>query len=245
MRAITCSASLAKLAPAMVKAQRAMRNAIKDAKNPHFKSMYATLQSVLEAVKEPLADNGLALVQSPSGTGEYAGLVTMLLHESGEWLQGEMTLATGNAGPQGAVSSVTYARRTAVLAMCGIAADEDDDGEAAQPRGEWQRPPVQAAASHAPAQKPLAPRAPSGGSGAVFPPFGRSKGQPVDGASAGDLEFYGGACRRTLADMGKAKWHDKERELLAAIDREMLRQGLVPAGFEGQEPERADDGLPF
>jgi single-strand DNA-binding protein len=59
-----------------------------------------------------------------------------------------------------------------------------------------------------------------GGSGAVFPPYGRSKGQPVKGASAQDLEYYANGCRRTLADPEKARWHDRERVLLAAIEAE-------------------------
>jgi len=58
-------------------------------------------------------------------------------------------------------------------------------------------------------------------SGAVFPNYGRSKGQPVVGASVQDLEFYRKGCERTLADPGKARWHDKERALLAAIETEL------------------------
>ncbi len=57
--------------------------------------------------------------------------------------------------------------------------------------------------------------------GAVFPPYGRSKGLPVAGASAGDLQFYRSGCERTLADPEKARFHEKERALLAAIDAEL------------------------
>lgn len=57
--------------------------------------------------------------------------------------------------------------------------------------------------------------------GAVFPNYGRSKGQPVRGASVQDLEFYAKGCRRTLADESKSRWHDKERQLLAAIEAEL------------------------
>jgi len=59
----------------------------------------------------------------------------------------------------------------------------------------------------------------------VFPPYGRSRGMPIRGASAQDLEFYATGARRTLADPGKARFHDKERTLLTAIEAEQARQG--------------------
>jgi hypothetical protein len=84
----------------------------------------------------------------------------------------------------------------------------------------------------APASRPA-----GGGGGMLFPNYGRSKGMPVAGASMGDLEFYANGCRRTLADPGKSRWHDKERELLAAIEAEIERQrGGGGGGF--------DDGVP-
>lgn len=80
------------------------------------------------------------------------------------------------------------------------------------------------AAAQAPAQ--------TQGDGVVFPPYGRSKGLPVRGASPADLEFYANGCRRTLNDENKARWHDKERALLAAIEAEQRRQGIVEADIE-------------
>lgn len=70
-------------------------------------------------------------------------------------------------------------------------------------------------AAHAPSAKPA--------SGAVFPNYGRSKGMPVSGASKQDLEFYASGCRRTLEDPSKERWHEKERQLLAAIEAELAR----------------------
>lgn len=66
------------------------------------------------------------------------------------------------------------------------------------------------------------PVAPSTG-GVVFPNYGKSKGLPIAGASRSDLEFYANGCRRTLADPEKARWHDKERTLLAAIEAELSK----------------------
>ena len=68
-----------------------------------------------------------------------------------------------------------------------------------------------------------APRPPGGGM--TFPNYGRSKGAPIAGASMQDLEYYASGCKRTLNDPAKSRWHDKERELLAAIDAEIARQG--------------------
>ncbi len=79
-------------------------------------------------------------------------------------------------------------------------------------------------------------RAPSGAPGeppTVFPPYGRSRGMPIRGASGQDLEFYATGARRTLADPSKARFHDKERALLTAIEAEQARQG----GGGGAEEE--------
>lgn len=98
--------------------------------------------------------------------------------------------------------------------------------------------PAPAARSTASSRAAPASRAPAGGgSDAVFPNYGRSKGMPVSGASMQDLEFYANGCRRTLADPGKSRWHDKERVLLAAIEAELERQRGGGGGFE-------DDGIP-
>lgn len=98
-----------------------------------------------------------------------------------------------------------------------------------------------------------APRSSGGSSGLVFPPYGRSKGQPIEGASMQDLEFYARGCRRTLDDPGKARWHDKERVLLAAIEAEIARQqggggasdDGIPPPTDADAPPHGDDDAPF
>lgn len=88
-----------------------------------------------------------------------------------------------------------------------------------------------------------------GGGGDVFPNYGRSKGMAIRGASMGDLEFYANGCRRTLGDPGKARFHDKERALLAAIEAEVARQGGAggggSGGGEGEPPPPGDEDAPF
>jgi hypothetical protein len=90
-----------------------------------------------------------------------------------------------------------------------------------------------------------------GDRGAVFPPYGRSKGAPIAGASIADLEYYINGSRRSLDDPGKARWHDKERALLAVMEAELARQrggrggsdDAAPDDFEA--PAHSDDDIPF
>lgn len=113
---------------------------------------------------------------------------------------------------------------------------------------------IQASAAEQAAARRATPIGAPPGGGMLLPNYGRSKGQPVAGASEQDLEYYAAGCRRTLADPAKARWHDKERVLLAAIEAELARQrGLppmdaAPASDEpdwGQAPPPSDDDIPF
>ncbi len=88
----------------------------------------------------------------------------------------------------------------------------------------------------------------------VFPPYGRSKGAPIVGASIQDLEFYISGSRRSLDDPSKARWHEKERVLLAAMQAELARQtgGSGGGGSAGSQdsfgdapPYSDDDDIPF
>lgn len=130
------SESISNLAKALCKAQNEMGGAVKDAKNPFFKSNYADLTAVIKAIKEPFANNGLSYSQFPvtSEGGGGVGVVTVLMHSSGEWLESEFYLPLAKKDPQGGGSAITYARRYALQAMAGIPT-ADDDAEAAMMRG--------------------------------------------------------------------------------------------------------------
>jgi hypothetical protein len=91
---------------------------------------------------------------------------------------------------------------------------------------------------------PAASSGGGGGGGEVFPNYGRSKGQPIRGATMGDLEFYANGSRRSLNDPGKARFHDKERVLLAAIEAEIARQKGEGGGDDGPPPP-SDEDAPF
>ena len=126
------SASITKLSVALVKAQGELNAVSKDGKNPHFKSTYATLQNIVESTRDVLHRHGLAVVQTFSQTdGTYIDLTTTLVHESGEWISGTITMRPTKPDPQGLGSAATYARRYAYAAILGIVADDDDDGNAA------------------------------------------------------------------------------------------------------------------
>ena len=124
------SDSIIKLAPALHKAQSSIKGALKDSTNPHFKSKYADLSSVIEAVKQPLLDAGITFHQGVSGIENGVAVETMLLHTSGEWISSTLEIPASKHDAQGYGSAITYGRRYGLQAMCGVPA-EDDDGNAA------------------------------------------------------------------------------------------------------------------
>ena len=133
------SQSLTSLAPALVKAQKSMQAAVKDSNNPFFKSKYADLNSVMDAVKGPLHDNGLCFIQACHEHDKAIGVETIIIHESGEWLSGgEVVLPALKEDPQGYASSMTYCRRYSLSSVTGIGAEDDDGNAASQPQQQRQ-----------------------------------------------------------------------------------------------------------
>lgn len=131
------STDLGKLAEALSKAQGAMRHATKDRQNPFFKSSYATLASVIEAIREPFAANGLAFSQllASSPDGVLFTVSTVIMHSSGQWLSSDITAKPVKADPQGIGSLISYLKRYGLQAMVGVtAAEDDDDGNEASNR---------------------------------------------------------------------------------------------------------------
>jgi hypothetical protein len=127
------SNSIKELAGALCKAQEQMCGAVKDSKNPFFKSSYADLGAVVKAIKEPFADNGLSYSQFPLFVDGKVGVETILMHTSGEWLSGEIVLPMTKQDPQAAGSAITYARRYALQSIAGIPAEDDDGNHASKP----------------------------------------------------------------------------------------------------------------
>jgi hypothetical protein len=124
------------LATALAKAQGAIEGAKKGRRNDHFRSSYADLASVWDACREALSENGLSVVQFPiEAPVGHVGLRTILLHQSGQFLEDKFFMPVKDASnPQAVGSALTYARRYALASAVGIA-PEDDDGNAAAARG--------------------------------------------------------------------------------------------------------------
>ena len=135
------SENINELWTALCKAQSEMGGAVKDAKNPFFKSSYADLTSVIKAIKEPFANNGLSYAQFPvtSEGGKGIGVKTILMHTSGQFLESEFYLPTVKQDPQSGGSCITYARRYALQSMAGIPT-ADDDAESSMLRVEAKQP---------------------------------------------------------------------------------------------------------
>lgn len=121
------SPSIAALAEALAQVQQAMKPAPKENENPFFKSSYADLATISKTVLPLLSAHGLSVSQVAEGEGS---VTTVLMHKSGEWLRGTLTLKPVKNDPQGMGSAITYARRYALAAICGLST-EDDDGNAA------------------------------------------------------------------------------------------------------------------
>ena len=119
------------LAKALVKAQAAMSHAAKDSKNPHFKSAYSSLASVIDAVRPHLSANGLAVVQKTHDAEGGVCVETVIIHESGQEMSfGKLFVPASKHDSQGFGSALSYAKRYSIqTALC--IASADDDGEAA------------------------------------------------------------------------------------------------------------------
>lgn len=133
------SENINELSMALSKAQGEMRGAEKDAKNPFFNSTYTTLTSVWDAIREPFAKNGLAVIQVICPDPNLAIIETVLSHSSGQWISSVISLPPGYINKQGEFvverdaqafgSCYTYARRFALAAITGVC-PADDDGNA-------------------------------------------------------------------------------------------------------------------
>lgn len=98
--------------------------------NPHYKSKFADLTSIIEICSPVLNNNDLVVVQTFSVVDQSNTLVTHILHKSGESLSSTIYLPD-ISDPQKLTAAITYLRRTAYLSICGLVADDDDDGNAA------------------------------------------------------------------------------------------------------------------
>jgi len=122
---------LDKLAPALVALQADLVPVAKSASNPFFKSKYAPLNEVMANVQPLLAKHKLAISQFLTNLDGDSAMRTILLHESGQYIEDVQPLLLVKNDPQSQGSATTYARRYGVMSVLGVVADDDDDGNKA------------------------------------------------------------------------------------------------------------------
>lgn len=131
------SAEVAELFGALAKAQAEIENIEKGGVNPAFRAKYAKLGAVLDEIRPKFAKHGISITQMPiNGEGSNIGVVTRFAHSSGQWIESCLFVAPTKFDAQGAGSAITYCRRYSLMAMAGLAPDDDDDGNAAVGRPE-------------------------------------------------------------------------------------------------------------
>ncbi|SPT99151.1 recombination protein, phage associated [Lysinibacillus capsici] len=132
MEVINKSESIAELAKALSLFQGEVKQPLKDKANPFFKSKYVPLENVVEAITEIAPKHGLSFIQYPINQDNKVGVVTVLMHSSGEYIQMEPIFTTPAKNDAQATGSViTYLKRYSLSAVFGITSDEDDDGNSA------------------------------------------------------------------------------------------------------------------
>ena len=127
------SQTIGKISEALAKAQGQMRPSAFDAVNPHFRSKYATLTSIVEACRIALSSNNLAVIQGTSVDLDpvRVNVTTLITHSSGEFIKETLSLKPASDTPQAIGSCISYARRYGLSALIGAVSDEDDDANAA------------------------------------------------------------------------------------------------------------------
>lgn len=120
---------------ALIKAQTEMGSAVKDSKNPHFRSKYASLSAVIDAVIPVLNANGVGVLQLPRLEGSEVQLTTILMHTSGQVLSSTVGAPMAKKQDAQAVgSAITYLRRYSLQSIMGLPVEDDDGNAASRPQ---------------------------------------------------------------------------------------------------------------
>ena len=138
------SESIKEIAGALSKAQAEMPSVKFNSTNPFLKSKYADLGAVIDTSKAILATHGLSVSQLVESQDNKIGVTTILMHNSGEWLESTCWLELGDekgkSNAQVAGSIVTYLRRYSLASILGMYADEDGDGNKQDKQPEKKQP---------------------------------------------------------------------------------------------------------
>jgi hypothetical protein len=220
------------LAKALSTAQGEMGGAVKDANNPFFKSSYADLGSVIEAIKDSFAKNGLSYTQFPVRDEAGAGVETILMHESGQWIKSHYTLPLAKFDAQSAGSCLTYARRYALQAIAGIPA-VDDDGNQANASAPAAPPPP-------PARKPKAQKTPENVNQEA-----QGKNITVNGKEYGPIT----TCKEIAGLIDEVQMEQWKADNITAL--KLIKQnhadlnGIINSAFAARKKAIRDEDIPF
>lgn len=248
---LTHSDSIAKIGAALAKFAASIENPHKNATNPHFRNKYADLAEIINTSRGELAKVGVTVIQCPGMEDGDVTVASMLLHESGEWIQGIARSPIPKADPQGVGSATTYLRRYSLAALLGLA-QEDDDGEGA---GQGQHGTMQRLTGEAPAGTRAVPpstndhRAPAPSSNGAFSlndlvPVGKHKGRRWADLVELQPDYVEWAIKN-LSRLG----NDGRRVLQEALDAgyagSEVSGGMPPLDRPGTPLSEPGDGLPF
>ena len=118
---------------ALLKAQVKIDCAIKDSSNPHYKSKYASLESVIESIKKPLNDNGVLILHLTEEKEGFLFLKTSLVHaESGESVSSSSKILNNKGDMQGYGSAISYLKRYNLTALTNLPTEDDDGNKASE-----------------------------------------------------------------------------------------------------------------
>lgn len=223
------------LSKALSKAQGEMGGAVKDSNNPFFKSSYADLGSVIRAIKDAFTANGLSYTQFPIRDEAGAGVETILMHESGQWIKSSYTLPLAKFDAQSAGSCLTYARRYALQAIAGIPAVDDDGNQATA-----SAPQAQPAPAPAPARKPKAQKTPEN-----VQQEAKGKNIMVNGKEYGPLITCNeiNACVDHIA---LEQWKEDNITALKLMSQNHKDlNGIINAAFQARKKAINEEDIPF
>jgi len=142
------SETINELATALATAQGEIAGAVKGSTNPAFRSKYADLSSVWEAIRAPLSKHGLSVIQEVVTCDAGVGCRSLLMHKSGQWIATESpVIPCDKNNAHGHGSAATYARRFSLVALIGVPQIDDDGNAAVESKPEPKRDPEALAAA--------------------------------------------------------------------------------------------------
>ena len=206
------SESISEIAKALNEVRKNIKQPEKSANNPFFKSKYVMLEGVVDAIDKALP-KGFTYTQEVTSDGNQISVSTILLHESGQYIQFDpLNVPVTKNDAQAFGSAETYARRYTLSAVFGVTSDVDDDGNSAS----------KSAPHEAPHKRRVTPKKSS-------KPMASQEDKDTlkDKIAALSKEMAMEPKPLTVASMKNAKvasWKDMTKDDLNAIDHELTTE---------------------